>query len=208
VADVKRSYETKIKRGQAPELVTAAASRLFALKGYVATSIDDIAREAGVARPTVFSAVGTKPVILRAVVDQAIAGDDAPIPVAERAWWREAADEEDAAAAVARMAHVMTLINGRAAPIVRALEVASWTDGDAAAVWERYQQQRWNGLNEFAVLLAKKAGSDVRLDVKTMTDTLWTLSPSAYVRLVLDAGWTPERFETWLADLLARLFLT
>jgi hypothetical protein len=52
------------------------------------TSIEDIAAEAGVARPTVFAAVGfPKPVILRTVVDEALAGDDAG---ADRraAWWR------------------------------------------------------------------------------------------------------------------------
>jgi hypothetical protein len=40
-----------------------------------------------------------------------------------------------------------------------------------------------------------------------MTDTLWMLSPDAYLRLVRDAGWPVERFETWLADVTQRLFL-
>src|ERR1700747_1540117 len=89
----RRAYRSGIRRGDAPTLVCEAASRLFSPKGYLATSIEDIAAEAGVARPTVFSAVGPKPVILRAVVDQALAGDDAPIPIAERPWWREAVEE-------------------------------------------------------------------------------------------------------------------
>jgi AcrR family transcriptional regulator len=194
-----------IKRGQAPQLVVAAAHKLFATKGYLATSIDDIAREAGVARPTVFSAVGPKPVILREVFDRALAGDDAAVPLVDRDWWREAVDEPDPAAAVTKLAHVMTQIGGRISLIARALETAASDDAAAAAVWERYQQQRWQGLNEFSVMLA---GKGARLDPTTMTDTLWTLQPSAYLRLVHDAGWTPDRYEGWLGDLLTRLFLT
>src|SRR3954471_22781285 len=91
----RRSYTSNIRRGDAPALVCAAAYRLFTTKGYLATSIEDIAAEAGVARPTVFSAVGPKPVILRTVGDQATVGDAAPGAVAERPWWREAVDEPD-----------------------------------------------------------------------------------------------------------------
>ncbi|MCA1707334.1 MAG: TetR/AcrR family transcriptional regulator, partial [Actinobacteria bacterium] len=70
-------YRSGIRRDDAPALVCEAAYRLFSTKGYVNTSSEDIAAEAGVARPTVFSAVGPKPDILRTVVEQALAGDDA-----------------------------------------------------------------------------------------------------------------------------------
>src|SRR3954465_13675300 len=94
VATVKRRrYRSAIRRGDAPALICAAAYRLFSEKGYLATSIDDIAAEAGVARPTVFTAVGSKPAILKAVVDQAIAGDDEAVPVAERPWYAQAVEE-------------------------------------------------------------------------------------------------------------------
>jgi AcrR family transcriptional regulator len=206
VAPVKRSYRTNIRRGEAPELVIAAAARLFAQRGYLVTSIEDIAAEAGVARPTVFSAVGPKPVILREVVDQAIAGDAAPVPVAERQWWRESIDEPDPAISIKLLARIMTGIGQRIALIARALETAASADPDAAEVWARYQQQRRIGLREFAETLTQKHAT-LRCDVDTMTDTLWMLQPAAYLRLVADAGWPAERYEGWLADLLTRLFL-
>ena len=40
-----------------------------------------------------------------------------------------------------------------------------------------------------------------------MTDTLWTLQPAAYLRLVEDGGWSTDAYQTWLSDLLQRLFL-
>ena len=202
----RRTYRTSIRRGEAPQLVIAAAARLFATKGYLATSIEDIAAEAGVARPTVFTAVGPKPVILREVVDQAIAGDDVTVPVAERDWWRETLDEPDATTSIKLLARTMTRIGQRLALIARALETAASIDPDAAEVWDRYQQQRRMGLREFAETLRTKQAS-VRCDVDTMTDTLWMLQPAAYLRLVADGGWTTKRYEAWLADLLTRLFL-
>src|SRR4051812_10610197 len=120
MATVRRSYRTRIRRGDAPQLVCDAAARLFSTKGYLATSIEDIAAEAGVARPTVFTAVGPKPAILRVVVDRALAGDDAPVPVSERAWWRQAIEEPDAAEAIRLHAANMCRIAQGAAPVLRA----------------------------------------------------------------------------------------
>jgi AcrR family transcriptional regulator len=207
VATVKRrAYRSSIRRGDAPALVCEAAYRLFSTKGYLATSIEEIAAEAGVARPTVFSAVGPKPVILRTVVDQALAGDDAPVPIAERPWWREAIEEPDPVRSIELYARNMCRISGRAGLVLRALETAASIDADAAEVWARFQHQRRVGLNELAVSLAHKT-STLRYDENTITDTMWTLAPDAYLRLVHDAGWPIEQFQAWLADLLQRMFL-
>ena len=117
MADVKRRpYRTTIRRGDAPELICAAAYQLFSDKGYLATSIEDIAAEAGVARPTIFTAVGPKATIVRLVVDRALAGDDAAVPIAQRPWWREAIDEPDPVRSIELHARNMCLINQRAAP--------------------------------------------------------------------------------------------
>jgi AcrR family transcriptional regulator len=202
----RRVYRSGIRRGDAPALVCEAAHRLFSTKGYLATSIEDIAAEAGVARPTVFSAVGPKPVILRIVVDRALAGDDAPVPIAERPWWREAIEEPDPARSIQLCARNMCRISGRAGLVLRALETAASVDAEAAGVWARFQHQRRVGLNEFAVALATKTDA-LRCDEDTMTDTLWALAPDAYLRLVHDAGWPVDRFQAWLADLLQRMFL-
>ena len=206
VEAVKRTYRSNIRRGDAPALVCEAAYRLFSTKGYLATSIEDIAAEAGVARPTVFTAVGPKPVILRTVVDQALAGDDAPVPIAERPWWREAIDEPDPVRSIQLYARNMCRISGRAGLVLRALETAASIDADAAELWARFQHQRRVGLKEFAVTLAQKTGT-LRYDEDTITDTMWTLAPDAYLRLVHDAGWPVERFQTWLADILQRMFV-
>jgi AcrR family transcriptional regulator len=201
-----RPYRTSIRRGDAPQLVVAAAQRLFSAQGYLATSIEQIAAEAGVARPTVFAAVGAKPVLLKTALDQALAGDDAPVPLSQRDWWREAVEERDPTRALQLHARNMCRIAVRAAGLLHALETAADVDPDAAQVWEAFKKQRRVGMREFVRALMAKTDR-LRLDERTMTDTLWTLASDSYLRLVRDSGWARERYETWLADLLTRLFL-
>lgn len=206
VATVKRrSYRSTIRRGDAPRLICAAAHRLFSTKGYLATSIDDIAAAAGVARPTLFTAVGPKPAILKVVVDQAVAGDDAPIPVAERPWFTEAIDEPDPVRSVQLHARNLCSIAQRFAPLLRALETAAAVDADAAALWTDLRRQRRAGIASIAADIAAKAA--LRCDEQTLADTLFALPPDAYYRLVHEQGWPVEKFQAWLTDVLQRICL-
>lgn len=201
----RRRYTTSIRRGDAPRLICAAAYRLFCSTGYAGTSIEDIAAEAGVARPTVFSAVGTKPAILKAVVDQAVTGDAAPMALAERPWWTEAIDEPDPHRSIALHARNMCRIQRRTAPLLKAVEAAAAHDADAADIWDRFQGQRRQGMGLFVASLQTK--TKLRVDEKAAVDTLWALAPDAYWRLVRDAGWSLEKYEAWLADVLERVLL-
>ena len=57
-ADVKRSYESPLRKAQAAATrgaIIDAASALFIERGYVATSIEAVAEAAGVSRATVFT---------------------------------------------------------------------------------------------------------------------------------------------------------
>jgi hypothetical protein len=47
----------------------------------------------------------------------------------------------------------------------------------------------------------------LRCDDRTVADTLWALTLDASLRLVHEARWPIEKDQTWLADLLQRLFL-
>src|SRR5215470_18064666 len=206
MATVKRRiYRSRIRRGDAPRLICAAAHRLFSAKGYLATSIEDIAAEAGVARPTVFTAVGPKPAILKAVVDQAMSGDDAPVPVADRPWFTEALDEPDPVRSVHLHAHNLCWILQRVAPLLRALETAAAVDEDAAALWADLRRQRRAGTGTIAANLAAK--TTLRCEEQMLADMLFTLPPDAYHRLVHEESWPTEKFQAWLADLLQRVCL-
>src|SRR5262252_1922799 len=87
----RRQYRSPVREEGAQrtrQAIVAAASELFLERGYVATSLADVAAAAGVARPTVFAAFGSKPALLQQVLDEALAGDDEPVPVAQRPWFQ------------------------------------------------------------------------------------------------------------------------
>jgi AcrR family transcriptional regulator len=201
----RRAYRSTIRRGEAPRLICAAAYGLYSAKGYLATSIDDIAAEAGVARPTVFTAVGPKPAILKAVVDQAMAGDDAAVPVAGRPWFTEALNEPDPVRSVQLHARNLTWIMQRVVPLLRALETAATVDTDAATLCADVRRQRRTGTASIAANLAAK--TTLRCDEQVLADMLFTLPPDAYYRLVHEEGWPAGQFQGWLSDLLQRFCL-
>lgn len=83
------------------ELIEAAASELFAQRGYTATSIDEIARRSGVTAPVVYDHFASKLELHRRLLErhyaelrqlwrEQLAGDDPPeqrIPAAIDAWF-------------------------------------------------------------------------------------------------------------------------
>ncbi|MDT7554326.1 MAG: hypothetical protein QOI16_2862, partial [Pseudonocardiales bacterium] len=86
----RRTYHSPVRAESARrtrQMIVAAARALFLERGYTAASLRDVAEMAGVARPTVAAAFGSKPALLRQILDEALAGDDEPVPVAERPWF-------------------------------------------------------------------------------------------------------------------------
>src|SRR5688572_33498396 len=69
---VKRRYHSDVRRAAAEgtkAAITGAARRLFTARGFAATPIEAIAKEAGVAIPTVYAAFGNKRAILVSIMD-------------------------------------------------------------------------------------------------------------------------------------------
>ena len=178
---------------------------MVSTKGYLATSIDEIAAEAGVARPTVFAAVGPKPMILKAVVDQAMAGDDTPVPLVERPWFIEAVDEPDPVRSLQLHVRNVCWILQRVALLLRALETAAAIDEDAAALSTDLRRQRRTGTAGIAADLAAK--TTLRCKEQVLADMLFTVPPDAFYRLVHEEGWSFEAFQAWLTDVLQRVCL-
>lgn len=198
-------YARTVRRGDAPTAVLGAALELFTGNGYLATSIEDIAAAAGVARATVFTAVGPKPVILKTVVDRAMAGDPEPVPVAQRPWSLEAIHEPDPVRSLDLHARNLTQISSRVGLLLREVQTAARVDEDADRLWTALQQQRRTAMTAFARALAAK--TSLRLPTSAVADTMWALAPDSYLRLVHEAGWSRKRYERWLADTMRSVFL-
>jgi AcrR family transcriptional regulator len=202
VAEVKRAYSSAVRAEGAERTrrsVLDASAELFVERGYAATSLNDIAAAAGVARPTVFAAFGSKPAILWQLVDRALAGDDEPIPVAERPWFRPVWDATDQAGVLRAYAKVCTLIGERAARVFETVRRAADESAELAHLWNTLQTNRHSGAAMVARRVRALGPLRARLNLEAATDALWICNdPAHYGALVLDRGWSAHAFQAWL----------
>ncbi|MGS2618365.1 TetR/AcrR family transcriptional regulator [Micromonospora sp. LZ34] len=198
-----RPYRSRVREESARrtrQAVVAAATELFVARGYAATSLADVAAAAGVARPTVFAAFGSKAALLRQVLDQALAGDDEPVPVAQRPWFRPVWDARGQREVLDGYAGVCTLIGGRAARVFETVRRAADETPEVAEVWETLLRNRRAG----ARMVVEQARTFGPLrqgaDIERAVDELWFFNdPAHYAALVLRCGWTEDSFRRWLA---------
>ena len=92
----------------------------------------DIAREAGVATETIYTHFASKAELLRAAGDVAVAGDDAPVPVAERPEF-VALGVGPRAERIEAAARLVTAIHVRTVGFAKAMREAAPTDETMAA---------------------------------------------------------------------------
>jgi AcrR family transcriptional regulator len=204
--DVKRAYASTHRERQARETrqrILAAAHDLFTRHGYVATTIEQIATAAGVARPTVFTAVGNKRQIIKLVRDFALAGDEEPVPIPQREWMRRVLDNPDQRQALAFYVENLKAMYGRAAAIELAIEAAADADPEIRDLYSVSLAQRRRGCGLIVKALADKRPLRNGLNVERATDILFALaSPALYRLLVHVRKWPPDRYQRWLVDVL------
>ena len=202
-AEVKRPYQSALRGTQAQSTrgaVIAAAGRLFAERGYAATSIEEIAAAAGVSRATVFTSVGGKPKLLKTALDVAIVGDDEPVPLPDRPRSKTIRAEPDPRKYLALYAEMVTEMDGRLAGIHEAVRGAAGVDPDARALWETHLAQHRQGAANVVNDVVRKGGLRPGLDPESAADIVWLLGPGTYHMLVHRRGWSPERFQAWLTE--------
>lgn len=207
----RRRYQSTVREDSARrtrQAIVTAATGLFVTRGYSATSLAAIAAAAGVARPTVFAAFGSKAALLRQVLDQALAGDDEPVPVADRPWFRPVWDAPAQAAVLAAYAQVCTMIGGRAALIFEAVRRAADASADVAELWDTLQANRRAGAHMVVRHLEALGPLQSGLDTTTATDRLWIYNdPAHYRALVHQCGWPEPGFTGWLSGQMRHTLL-
>ena len=202
-AKPRRQYRSTVRTEGARrtrQAIMSTAGELFVERGYAATSLADIAAAAGVARPTVFAAFGSKAALLRHVLDQALAGDDAPVAVADRPWFRPVWDATTPSAVLDAYAEVCVVIARRAAQLFEAVRRATDDAPEAADLWNTLQANRLAGAKMIVEQIQKLGGLAPERDPDTAADVLWILNdPAHYAALVSQRGWTEQSFRRWLA---------
>jgi AcrR family transcriptional regulator len=206
-----RRYVSPLRREGATrtrQAVLHAARELFTAQGYTATTVDEIAGRAGVSKPTVFAAAGSKQAILKQLRDIALAGDDEPVPVAQRHWYREALAEPHPRRALRLYARNVTAIHGRSADVHEVLRAAATSDKDLHELWRASEDERRGGAAIVVDALLQKCRLKAGLDRAAAIDIVWVLtSGDIFWRLVRTRRWSDAQFESWLGDTLCEQLL-
>jgi AcrR family transcriptional regulator len=200
----KRSYDSPRRREQAAATrrdILSAAQRLFEGQGYSATTMAAIASEAGVALKTVYTSFETKSGVLRALWNLLLRGDEAEVPVMDRAWYREVLDEPDAQRQLQLNARNARAVKVRIAGALVAIRHAAAIDADSAGLWARIQSDFYDNQHAIVQSLDTKGALRPELDVARAADILWTLNhPDVWQLLVGERGWTAEQWEAWFDE--------
>lgn len=208
----RRAYTSPTRERQARETRSAvlrAAAALFVTPGYAATSVAAVARHAGVSAQTVYNAFGTKPGLLKAAYDVVLAGDDEPVPLAQRPEVRRLYALDDPVRFLHGYAALGRTVLDRVAPLL--LQIAA---GAAAGDPDLVEHQR---VTDAERLLGTTAVVGKVVDLGALApgltperarDRVWTLN-AVHVWHLLTAvrGWSGEEYQEWIGDAMCAAVL-
>ena len=207
----RRSYDSPRRREQAADTrrkILDAAEELFCEHGYATTTMPVIAAQAGVALKTVYLAFGTKAGVLHALWDVRLGGDDQPIPVADRPWYRQLLATEDPHLLVRAAARQSRLTKEHAGDVLHIIRQAAITEPALAGLWDRIETEFRAVLAGVAERLDALGSLAAHVDVTAATDLLWTLNhPDTWQLLIQGCGWTADRYEQWVGATLSAQLL-
>jgi len=191
---------------QTEDRIIAAATELFLAEGYVATTLEAIARRAQVGARTVYVRFGTKAALFKRVVDVAIVGDTLPIDVLSRDWAQAAVTAPTAAERIAAGAAIGRQIMERTGALFAVAQQAAAVEPLIAGFWQQGREQSRHAQAVFWTRMAEDGLLDPRVDLAWVIDTASILgSAETYLVITRMLGWDLDEYENWLVTTTARL---
>jgi AcrR family transcriptional regulator len=201
-----RTYQSARRTQAAADTRAAildAALRLFCEHGYGKVTVQDIAREASTAVPTVYASTGGKVAILGTLIEEAM-GD----PIAAETL--SAVDEcADASEAIRVLVHGVRVDNERYHHIIQVMKDAATLDDTAAGVLAR-SDEMYRQYLEQAVDHVRKAGTlRPGLTPERAADIAWYyLGHQSWSLLAVSRRWPWDDAEQWVAEQLTVALLS
>lgn len=200
----KRSYNAALRQehAQATRLrILEAARRLLAAGSYSTVTMDDIAKEAGVAYQTVYSVFGTKLRLAEAMIEAGWPHVEEALKLVEQA--RESADPKVWLRTAAR---ITRRINEPCGDLARFMRESG--DPVLLARYHKVEDERFSQLHEVTNLLERSGRLRLSITSSEALAVLWAMTGADwYSQLVFQRRWRPARYEEWLGEALINLLL-
>lgn len=202
-SESKRKYNTALRQELAQvtrQRILDAARRLLVKGTYSSVTMDDIAREAGVAYQTIYSVFGTKLRLAEAMIESGLHVEGLDDLIAQT---RESLDPE---VVLRTGAQIPRRINEPCADLVRFMRESG--DPDLLKRHGEMEARRFSEVGFVPQLLESSGRLRPNLSASEAHDVIWAMSsPDWYIQLVFERRWTPSRYEEWLGDALINLLL-
>jgi AcrR family transcriptional regulator len=202
----RRALVRSVHARRTRQVILDAAQRQFLEGGYAATTIAAIAAEAGVSVETIYKAFGGKPGLVRVIYDRGLAGRE-PVPAFQRAdAMRER--ETDPRTIMRNWAALTSEVSSIVSPIARLVHFAAAGDPDLAALLRANNDVREERARHHARFLKRRGYLREGVSLAQATDILWTCtSDELYDLMVVQRGWSLQRFTRFLADYMIATLL-
>lgn len=197
---VKRSYRSASREASADRTrtkVLEAGRFLFSRKGIDATTIAQIAERAGVSEATVYATVKSKSGLLHALMHEAIFG-----PRFQEAQ-KKLDGVGDPVEQIALTAHVARAIYEGESADLSLLMKASAFSPELRKTQQAFESLRREMQRGRIDALFKAGRARKGLDKDTAGSALWMYTGrDVYHKLVHESGWSPDKYQDWLAQTL------
>jgi AcrR family transcriptional regulator len=188
------------------ERLIAAATELFLAQGYVATTLEAVARRAGVGARTVYVRFGTKAALFKRVVDVAIVGDTDEVDVLGREPMQRALTAPSAAGRIAATAELGRAIMERTGALFAVAKQAAAVEPVIEEFWQQGRTQARYTQQVFWTQMASDGLLAAGTDLDWLIDTAAILTGAETFLLVAAMlGWDLDEYQRWLEVTLTRL---
>jgi AcrR family transcriptional regulator len=182
--------------------IIAAARQLFATRGYAATSMSAIAKEAQTAVQTIYDSIGPKHAIILALVDTL--ETEADVNLFRQRIQSTTAPRE----AIALFVALTRNFAETGGDIITILSSAAASEPDIAAAWQKANANHRRGAGFVASIIERAGALRPDLSLEKAADTIGALTWGlTWQHLTGQYGWSLDECSAWMCDSLSRLLL-
>ncbi len=202
----RRPYQSLVRQRQADDTrrrIVEATRQLLQSEGYAGMTIEAIAQRAEVSAQSVYAIFKSKTGILIALLDQSTFGPEYEEIVKQTL---SASDPETRLRLAAGVARQIRGVQSAVFDLMRGAGVVAPELAKLEQQRERLRYEREEGMVTF---LRSSGRLRPGLSRKTARDIFWMLTGGeVYRMLTSERGWSPQKYQDWLADTLVRSLLT
>jgi TetR/AcrR family transcriptional regulator, regulator of autoinduction and epiphytic fitness len=194
-----RKEQAQLTRGR----ILDAARRLLVSGTYSSVTMEEIAREAGVAYQTVYAIFGTKLRLAQGLIEIGF-----PHVADALKLFDQLSPSDEPEVGLRTSARVSRLIYELCADLLRFMRESG--DPGLLARYREREEQRLMGMIQHGVPSTLERSGRLRTGISPSeaVAVIWALcGPDQYTQLVFERGWTPVQYEEWLGHALINTLL-